>query len=268
MPYTPFHTDWKNYPDTTTPITEEALEYIEGGIVYVASTADAATASAAAAQTDIDDHIADTADAHDASAISVADAGTYYSGTDVEAVLQEIAPQLGGGITAVTALPGSPSDGDEIMFMDSLTAPTYAWHLLYIAAKSSNKWQFIGGSPLAAEVATSESTTSTSYVALTTAGPSVAIPVAGDYTITIEAEYLNASNADGIMSYDIGGTGAVDGDSWNSIWANGGNGSFNARTKKKAGLTAVTLTSKYKTDAGTATFAKRRIQAVPIALGG
>jgi hypothetical protein len=34
-------------------------------------------------------HLADTSDAHDASAVSVADAGGFYPGTDVEAVLQE-----------------------------------------------------------------------------------------------------------------------------------------------------------------------------------
>lgn len=37
MTYTPFHADWKDYPDTTTPITAAALEYIEAGIVTAAS---------------------------------------------------------------------------------------------------------------------------------------------------------------------------------------------------------------------------------------
>ncbi len=36
------------------------------------------------------DHIGDTADAHDASAISVADAGNVFTGTTVEAVLAEL----------------------------------------------------------------------------------------------------------------------------------------------------------------------------------
>lgn len=49
-----------------------------------------------------DAHIADTSDAHDASAISIADAGGYFTGTDVEAALQEIgAGGIGGG--SVTA---------------------------------------------------------------------------------------------------------------------------------------------------------------------
>lgn len=41
-------------------------------------------------------HVADTSDAHDAVAISVADAGGYYSGADVEAVLQEAGASIAG----------------------------------------------------------------------------------------------------------------------------------------------------------------------------
>lgn len=44
-----------------------------------------------------DAHIVDTTDAHDASAISIVDAGTYFTGTDVEAALQELGAGGGGG---------------------------------------------------------------------------------------------------------------------------------------------------------------------------
>jgi hypothetical protein len=47
--------------------------------------------------TELTNHLNDTSDAHDASAISVLDAGGDYTATDVEGVLAEIAPQLGGG---------------------------------------------------------------------------------------------------------------------------------------------------------------------------
>lgn len=42
-------------------------------------------------------HIADSSDAHDASAISIADSGGYFTGTDVEAALQELGAAGGGG---------------------------------------------------------------------------------------------------------------------------------------------------------------------------
>lgn len=43
------------------------------------------------------DHIADTSDAHDASAVSIVDTGGYFTGTDVEAALAELGAAAGGG---------------------------------------------------------------------------------------------------------------------------------------------------------------------------
>jgi hypothetical protein len=47
----------------------------------------------------LEGHLADTTDAHDASAISVADAGSNFAGTDVEAVLTEIQGTIVSGGT-------------------------------------------------------------------------------------------------------------------------------------------------------------------------
>lgn len=44
--------------------------------------------------TAVNSHIADATDAHDASAVSIADAGGFYTGSDVEAALQEIGADL------------------------------------------------------------------------------------------------------------------------------------------------------------------------------
>lgn len=163
---------------------------------------------------------------------------------------------------AVTALPGSPEDGDQIIFMDSLTAPTYAWLFRYIAAKSSNKWQFIGGPEMSDAVTATESTTSASYVALTTAGPSVTVPVAGDYYVTIGHNGTGAGN-EGAMSYDIGASAATDADAIFDYAYSGGQ-----IRKKKTGLTAVTLTAKYRSTNGTPQFSQRFISILPIAVGG
>jgi hypothetical protein len=51
----------------------------------------AGEAAGSAAQSDIDDHLADTVDAHDASAISYAGGGTGMAATDVEAAIDELA---------------------------------------------------------------------------------------------------------------------------------------------------------------------------------
>jgi hypothetical protein len=58
------------------------------------------------------DHLNDSADAHDASAVSIVDAGGYFTGTDVEAALQELGAD--GGLGDVT-LTGTPAAGDVIV---------------------------------------------------------------------------------------------------------------------------------------------------------
>lgn len=172
----------------------------------------------------------------------------------------------------VTALPGSPSDGDYCTLTDSLSAGTYQWRFQYVSARSTNKWVFIGGPPLEAEVATAESTSSTSFTDLATTGPAVTLPVAGDYFVD-HGTYMDGSagGVGGAMSYAIGATAASDNDSVSLCVDNNAVNRLNGRRlKKKTGLTAVTLTCKYKnTDvAGSPRFISRYIAVTPIALGG
>lgn len=80
MAYTP--TTWVN---DVTALNATHMNHLEAGVDDV----DQALA----------DHLADTSDAHAASAISVVDSGTFFTGTDVEAVLQELGPVLiGSGV--------------------------------------------------------------------------------------------------------------------------------------------------------------------------
>lgn len=167
-------------------------------------------------------------------------------------------PGLGIG----TVLPSSPVDGQEFILTDSLTAPTYAWRLRYMAAKASNKWVFIGGSAAVSEVAAAESTASGTYVALTTPGPSITLPVAGDYDIFIGAQSGGAGN-EGVMSYDIGATPASDNDgTWDYAF------SPSVRWARKTGLGAVTLTAKYRSGGSNPQFRDRVMRVTPVAVGG
>ncbi len=147
-----------------------------------------------------------------------------------------------------TSLPGSPTDGDEYVLVDSTSAPTYRWHLRYNGGSASSyKWEFIGGTEMYAAVDTTETTSSATYAALSTAGPTITLPNAGDYFVSIGATIGPKTTASiGYMSYDIGGTGASDNDAASS--QSGSSNQYSvSRTARKTGLTAVALTSKYRT---------------------
>lgn len=162
-----------------------------------------------------------------------------------------------------TTPPGSPLTGDIWILVDNATTPTFTWLLRYNAASgNADKWEALNGSAFA-EVATSEVTSSTSYVALTTAGPSITIPRPGVYVIEVGARMFNTTVNSDYMSFDIGATAAVDADA-----ATGGDSAnphaHNAVTQKTIAAASTALVSKYKSATGTATFAKRYMRVTPM----
>jgi hypothetical protein len=167
-----------------------------------------------------------------------------------------------------TSLPGSPTDGQEYTLVDSTTSPTYQWRFRYNAGSSNtDKWEFVGGVGGFSQVATAETLPSAgSYVALSTAGPSFALPRAGVYIIEIGAKFnAGAASHTGRMSYDIGGTGAVDADSTYEGTGSGDQYSSSImRAQQKTGLTAVTLTAKYKATATSDGFEFRWMKITPV----
>jgi hypothetical protein len=196
-----------------------------------------------------------------------------YNGVDYLAVNPSTGqtPPLAApaSIPLVTALPGSPVDGQEIILVDSLTAPTYQWRLRYVAAKASNRWIYIGGRPLYAEVPTQEPTTSTVYTNLATIGPSLTPPVSGDYMVEHGCTVVGGGVGFVHHSYDIGATGAVDADSAQMVPTNSAGGNSIMRAQAKALVAAAALVSKYKCNsANTGSFRFRWMRLTPIAVGG
>lgn len=164
----------------------------------------------------------------------------------------------------VTALPStSLVIGDRCSYVADL-ANGIVWALIY-DGQGTYPWKKIGGPPLLAEIATSQTTTSTTYAALATAGPSITVPLGGDYDVEIGCRSLHSAN-NALMSYDIGGTGAVDAD---AITGAGTSFESGPRKRRKIALAAGTaLVSKYKGNgAGTATFAERLMTVDPVRVG-
>lgn len=87
-------------------------------------------------------------------------------------------------ISRGTSLPGSPKDGEEYDYVASSTAGVI-WRFRYRAASSSSyKWEFVGGSKLQTTFAGDITTESSSGVALT-GGPSIVIPLSGNYSLDL-----------------------------------------------------------------------------------
>lgn len=178
------------------------------------------------------------------------------------------APQTAEPDPLVSSLPASPKDGQTVDYLADATNGV-VWRLRYRAASgSTHKWEFVGGPPLTGEVEASESTASTTYAALTTAGPSITLPLAGDYDVTLRALAGNAIEASILMSYSIGATPAADADAASFFNKGGEAGNYTSqRTKRKTGLPAEALVAKYRTTAGTGVFGGRFMAVTPVRVG-
>lgn len=118
----------------------------------------------------------------------------------------------------VNALPGSPTDGQEIFFQNAaMAALGVIWHLRYrSAASGSYKWEAVGCVPHYHNMVTdgARGTTATTYGDVSGgAGPTVTVPLAGEYWTDVSCDaYPWAGNQSLFMSYQIGATAAQDTD--------------------------------------------------------
>lgn len=176
----------------------------------------------------------------------------------------------------VASLPASPNDGDEIYYLVNGTTGV-VWHLRYrLASPSAYKWELVGGTDITAFVANYEATNQITYVTLTSPGPSITCPLAGDYDVSIGAfiaANTGTSAAVGYMSYMVGATNPSDGDACQggATASTSPNTGFSATTTaRKAGLAASTvLSARYKTTLGATNmaFGQRWMRVRPLRVG-
>lgn len=164
-----------------------------------------------------------------------------------------------------TTLPGSPTNGQETILVDSTTAPTYVWRFRYNSSSSSAfKWEFIGGTPKVVTVDTEQSTGSTSYVDLGTDGPSFILPNAGDYQMTWGGYAFAASGfVDGFFGLHVNAVSVRDG----QVFAGALTGGADEATFRHihAGASASHVAKvRYKVNSGTGSFGRRRLEVLPV----
>lgn len=176
-------------------------------------------------------------------------------------------------VPVVTALPGSPVDGQEI-YLAADAANGVLWRLRYNAGSASAyKWEFLGGPPLWASVAASEiPALGATYVDMTTVGPTVTLPagVGGDYDVHTGCRMaLNGAAAIGDMSYSVAGAAALD----LTVCTLGGDVNTKAAVSKSSRNTAVpsaaSFVAKYRNSGGgnTVNINNRFIEVRPVRVG-
>jgi hypothetical protein len=169
-------------------------------------------------------------------------------------------------------LPTSPSAGDEYYYVADSTNGVI-WHLRY--KDVTNKWEFLGGAPLAAvqNTGTSSTLTSTSYVYdLTTIdGPSLTVPLAGIYRVEFGLDAANTNNdkvvSMGLFTSSTANTGLITGADLDVACHTGGQSYTAAKFVHYYNLTAGTIYAQFKTSANTATISNRWISIIPSKLG-
>jgi hypothetical protein len=91
----------------------------------------------------------------------------------------------------VTSLPSSPIDGQQIYYVADATNGV-VWHLRYRAASgSTHKWEFVGGGKIVLGPQGSLQLTTASTWTAVTGGPTLTIPLPGDYRIAFGVNSQN-----------------------------------------------------------------------------
>lgn len=181
-------------------------------------------------------------------------------------------------IPVVSVLPAGPTDGDEIYFQTTAmaTANTPPWHLRYRATNpdgsanaSAYKWEFLGGGSLSSLVAAFEGTASAGFADVTTVGPSVTLPLAGDYTLIATAQVQAPTANLAAAALKLGAAATSDEE---SIVASGelqgGLQGTPSRTMVRRGLAAAAVIKmQYRSTSGTSTFGRRELVVRPERVG-
>jgi hypothetical protein len=123
-----------------------------------------------------------------------------------------------------------------------------------------------------AKVATSQTTSSSSYTDLATAGPAVTVvvPASGNVLVGIGAEMTNGTSGLSLMSVALSGANTVSAPASNYILIYGApitsGGGEMGKMSVLTGLTpgSTTFTAKYKSTAGTGTFINREVIVIPL----
>lgn len=127
----------------------------------------------------------------------------------IEDGIDKANPQL------VSALPGAPFDGQEIHYQTvAMAALGIRWRFVYNAGSASAyKWEFIGGSTWATFITATVTTVSVYPALVDLGGPSIAVPLAGDFIVEAIVNAYRVDTGSIFMAVNDGAANQLGGDS-------------------------------------------------------
>lgn len=198
--------------------------------------------------------------------------GTAVAGDVLTAAFwnEQVRDNMASLAAAGTTLPSSPTDGQSFYYIANATDGV-VWHLRYRAASASSyKWEFVGGHSLESSVATQESIAvgvvgANNYVDLATAGPSITLPLGGDYITDIQVLMWNSEVHFSRVAPKYGNDAVVgaDGPQSEGTWGKNQTGTY-----RKNALSASTIVKlQYAVGGGTGQFMRRVLRMRPVRVG-
>jgi hypothetical protein len=171
--------------------------------------------------------------------------------------------------SVVSSLPVLAVDGQEVFYQNAAMAEAgVVWHLKYRSASAStHKWEYVGGAAWLNEVAAEQGRASASYGDLATVGPSIIVPLAGDYCIDLRAQVLSNGVELAIVGVKVGSAEAGSPD-----FAGGGIGTQRVWASRQGVLVNIAATAVVKlqyrgTSAAEMKFTERTLSLLPIRVG-
>lgn len=145
-------------------------------------------------------------------------AGQVVAGNDVRLI----------PVTVVLALPGAPSNGDECILVDSLTAPTWAVRFKYLTGITSDghKWLNVGDGKIVARDTgdrVNAAATNDVWFDMTGNDLTITVPVDGNYELDLSALFYGGGGGVVSIVAKIGAAAVVDADSVGDLLSTGNN---------------------------------------------
>lgn len=176
-------------------------------------------------------------------------------------------------VPVVTSLPGSPEDGQLINFLADATNGI-VWPLRYRAASASAyKWETVGGGAALYSAVDADNAIGagvTTYSDLANVGPSITLPLAGDYDFLMAAEVYIGAVSSAIAANLSGGGLAVPNDDANCVYFVPGanNQNTSSRCRRRTVTTPGTpVKMQYHCNGVAANIRWRSLHATPVRVG-